>query len=105
MKKILFTFAVLALAATASAKSYSIMLFQPSVIGGTELKAGEYRLELKGEKVVIRNGKSLGEAPVKVENADTKYNTTTVRYTNGDGKYHIQQILLGGTNMRLVVND
>ena len=95
---------MLAMAAVASAKSYSITLFEPSVIGGTELKPGAYTLELKDQKVVIRKGKQMGEAPVKVESADSKFPSTIVRYSNGDGKYHIQEIHLGGTNMKLVVN-
>jgi hypothetical protein len=37
-----------------------------------------------------------------VENADQKYNTTAVRFTNGDGKMHIQEIHIGGTKMKLV---
>jgi len=104
MNKIVVFVAILAVAAVASAKSYSITLFEPSVIGGTELKPGAYTLELKDQKVVIRKGKQMGEAPVKVESADSKFPSTTVRYSNGDGKYHIQEIHLGGTNMKLVVN-
>jgi hypothetical protein len=103
INRILVLFTVLALAGLASAKSYSITLFEPSVIGGSELKPGEYTLELKDEKVVIKKGKQMGEAAVKVETADSKYSTTSVRYTNGDGRYHIQEIHLGGTNMKLVV--
>jgi hypothetical protein len=103
INRILVLFTVLALAGLASAKSYTITLFEPSVIGGSELKPGEYTLELKDEKVVIKKGKQMGEAAVKVETADSKYSTTSVRYSNGDGKYHIQEIHLGGTNMKLVV--
>ncbi|HKW99967.1 MAG TPA: hypothetical protein VJN43_19660 [Bryobacteraceae bacterium] len=95
--------ALVSMAALASAKSYFITLYEPSVIGGTELKPGEYRLELNSDKVVIRKGKQMGEAPVKVETAESKYSSTTVRYRNGDGKYHISEIHLGGTNMKLVV--
>ena len=104
MNKIVVFVAMLALAAVASAKSYSITLYEPSVIGGTELKPGAYSLELKDQKVVIRKGKQMGEAAVKVESADSKFSSTTVRYSNGDGKYHIQEIHLGGTNMKLIVN-
>jgi hypothetical protein len=103
INRILVLFTVLALAGLASAKSYSLTLFEPSVIGGTELKPGDYTLELKDEKVVIKKGKQMGEAAVKVETADSKYSTTSVRYSNGDGKYHIQEIHIGGTNMKLVV--
>jgi hypothetical protein len=104
MKKILMLFTVLALAAIASAKSYSLTLFETSIIGGTELKPGEYTLELKDQKVIIRKGRQSSVAAVKVETADSKYSDTTVRYTNGDGKYRIQEIHLGGTKMRLVVS-
>jgi hypothetical protein len=103
-KKILVLFAVMALAAVASAKSYSIKLLAPSVIGGTELKPGDYTLELKDEKVVIRKGKQISEAPVKVENADAKYPATTVRYNTADGKYRIKEIHLGGTNLKLILH-
>jgi hypothetical protein len=104
MKKILVVFVALGMTVIASAKSYSITLFEPSLIGGAELKPGDYVLELKDEKVVIRKGKQIGEAPVKVETADTKYPATTVRYRNGDGKYRIQEIHLGGTSMKLLVS-
>lgn len=105
IQRILVLFTALAgLTAMASAKSYSITLYESSVIGGTELKPGDYMLELKDEKVVIRKGKQTGEAPAKVENASTKYSTTTVRYRNGDGKYHIQEIHIGGTNLKVVVS-
>jgi hypothetical protein len=104
-KRILMVFAVLGLAAVASAKSYSLKLFEPSVIGGTELKPGDYTLELQDQKVVTHKGKQSCEAAVKVETADTKYSSTSVRYTNGDGKYHVQEIHLGGTNMKLVVSE
>jgi hypothetical protein len=104
IRRILFPCAVLVIAAVASAKSYPITLFEPSVIGGMELKPGDYTLELRDEKVVIRKGKQVCEAPVKVETADSKYASTRVRYSNGDGKYHIREIHLGGTTMKLMVN-
>jgi hypothetical protein len=105
INKVLLLCTVLVLAGLASARSYSITLFEPSVIGGTELKPGDYTLELKDEKVVIKKGRQTCEAPVKVETADSKYSSTSVRYRNGDGKYHIQEIHLGGTTMKLVVNQ
>jgi hypothetical protein len=104
-KRILMLCAVLGLAAIASAKSYSITLFEPSLIGPTELKPGQYTLELKDQKVILHSGKQTYEAAVKVENADSKYAATSVRYSNGDGKYHVQEIHLGGTTMRLVVSE
>ncbi len=102
-KRFLFVFAILALA-VASAKTYSVTLFQDSVLAGTELKAGDYRIDLTDSKIVVKSGKRVAESTVKVEKGDTKYSATTVRYANGDGKFRIQEIRLGGTNLKLVVD-
>ncbi len=104
MKRLLVTFALLGLA-VASAKEYKITLFQPSVLGATELKAGDYKLEVTNDKVVIRGGGRTGEAAVKVETGAGKFPSTSVRYANADGKYKIQEICVGGTNMKLIVNN
>jgi hypothetical protein len=101
-RKLFVCFALLGLA-VASAKSYNVRLYQPSIVGGTSLKAGDYKVEVKDDKLVIRRGKEIAEAPVKVETGDRKHASTTVRYQNGDGKYRLQEIRLGGTNMKLVV--
>lgn len=101
MKKFAFVFAVLALA-VASAKTYSVTLFQPSVVGGTELQPGDYKVDVQDTKVVIKSGKTSVESTVKVETGDQKFNATSVRYANGDGKYRVQEIRLGGTNTKLV---
>jgi len=104
MKKLLVMLALLGLSVAAYAKSYRVTLYEKSELGSTELKPGEYTIELKDQQVVIKNGKVQAEAAVKVENESSKFSTTTVRYSNGDGKYKITEIRLGGTNMKLVVN-
>ena len=100
-KRFIFVFVVLALA-VANAKTYTVTLFQPSYVAGTELKPGDYRLEVKDAKVVMKSGSTSVEAPVKVEEGDTRYSATTVRYENGDGKYKVREIRLGGTKTRLI---
>ncbi|HWQ57061.1 MAG TPA: hypothetical protein VN442_25470 [Bryobacteraceae bacterium] len=103
MKRLLLVFVTLALA-VASAKTYRVTLFEHSVLAGTQLKPGDYKLEVKDSKVVITNGRQSAEAPVTVENANEKFASTSVRYNNGDGQYKIKEIRLGGTTMKLVVN-
>ena len=102
-KKLVISFLMLALA-VACAKTYHVTLFQPSVIAGTELKAGEYQLKLEGDQLTVKNGKIVAQATVKVEQNGEKYSRTAVRYHNGDGKYRVQEIRLGGTNIKLVLN-
>jgi hypothetical protein len=106
MKKAAVTFAslfVLAALATANAKTYSVELFEPSVVAGTELKAGTYHIDVMDSSVVIKGGNTLITVPAKLEKADTKYPSTSVRYEVSDGKREIKQIKLGNTNLKLVL--
>src|SRR5215831_8000896 len=103
-KKLLIVFAIFAVSALAAAKTYNLTLFQPTIVGGVELKAGDYKLDLNDTKVVLRSGKTSAEATVKVEEGDQKFSSTSVRYQNGDGKYRVQEIRLGGTKTKLVFN-
>ena len=103
-KRLLFAFAIFALA-VASAKTYTINLFEPAKVGNTELKAGEYKVELVDQKAVIRNGKVESEVPVKVETAQTKYNTTSVVYGATNGTRQVREIHLGGTTTKLVLSE
>jgi hypothetical protein len=103
MKKLTILLFTVALAIGA-AKTYRITLFQPTVIAGTELKPGDYNLDLNGEKMVIRQGKVSAEAAVKSEVNGERYGSTSVRYAVRDGKNHLVEVRLGGTNTKLVLN-
>jgi hypothetical protein len=102
MKTLLLTFATFGLAIASAATSYKVTLFQPTLIGGKELKPGVYKVEVKDSTAVLSQGKESVEAPVKTETADSKFSNTSVRYRNGDGKYRIEEIRIGGTSTRLV---
>jgi len=104
MKKILLGFGVLALA-VASAKTYSITLFQPSELAGKELKPGDYKVDVEGAKAVIRGQKTSVEVPVKLEENGKKFDKTSVRFGTADGKYRIREIYLGGTKTSLVFQE
>ena len=103
-KRLLLVFAIVGLA-VASAKTYSITLTQPAVLGDMQLAPGDYKVEVVDQKAVITNGKMHGEAPVKVETADNKYYTTAVRLDNQGGKMHVQEIHIGGSKMKLVFSE
>ena len=104
-RKLLLSFATFALAVASAASSHKITLFQPSLVNGTELKPGDYKVTVQDNKVVISSGKTSVEATIKTETADSKFSSTTVRYRNGDGKYRLQEIRLGGTTTRLVFDN
>lgn len=90
--------------AVASANTFTVTLFQPSMVAGKELKPGDYKVTVDNEKAIIEKGKEKVEAAVKVENGETKFSTTSVRYTNADGKMKVTEIRLGGTTTKVVFN-
>src|SRR5262249_30053852 len=88
----------------AAGADYRVTLHEKSIVSGTELAPGDYKLQVDGDKVKFMSKKQNAEATVKMESGTEKYRTTAVRYTNGDGKYKIQEIRLGGTTTKLVFN-
>jgi hypothetical protein len=103
--KIVLALSTVALAMASSAGNYRITLLQPSLVHGTELKAGDYKLEVDNDKAVFRNGKKEMEAPVKVESGDEKFSRTTFKYNQAEGKYQLQEIRIGGSHTKLVFEN
>jgi len=104
--KLMLSFGVLAVAVASAASSYRVTMSQAFLVGTTEMKAGDYRLEVDGDKVVFMDGKRMaGSATAKIETGDEKFARNTVRFSNGDGKYHLQEIHLGGTKTKLVFEN
>ena len=105
MKKLLLLGVAAVTIAVSATKSYSVELFQPAMLGSASLTPGVYKVDVDDQKAVIRNGRVHGEAPVKVETGEVKYNTTTVQFDNQDGKMRIQEIHIGGTKTKLVFSE
>ena len=103
MKKLFLSFATVALViASAAGSGTKVTLFEKSFIGGEELKPGDYKIEVNGDRATIKNGKQTVEATVKTETGDQKFAATSVRYGSADGKYRVQEIRIGGTKTTLV---
>ena len=100
LKKLLLGFTTVALVVGSAATTYHVTLFQASVINGTELKPGDYTVEIKNDKAVLSLGKNSTEAPVKVvDDAQQKYRSNVVRY---GPESRVQEIHIGGTKTKLV---
>ena len=95
----------LGMTAWAAGKSYSVSLYDPAMAGATELKPGDYQLNVDNGKATIHKGKVTAENPVRVETAPEKYRSTSVLYTRADGKLHIKEIHIGGTTTNLVFTE
>src|SRR5580658_10441125 len=105
MSNLMLSFGTLALAIASAASSYHFSIFEPSFVAGQALKPGDYKLEVNGDKAVIKAGKQIVETAVKVENGSEKFDETSVRYATADGKNTVTEIRLGGTHTRLVFNN
>ena len=104
-KRTIFLLGVLAMSivSIASAKSYNIAFNGRTMVGKTQLPAGDYTLKVEGANAVFTNvdsNKSV-TAPVKIESVDTKYGVTSVETTEEGDAQHIKDIQLGGTNTKL----
>jgi hypothetical protein len=104
MKNLLLAFTLLG-ASIAGAKTYSITLSSPAAIGNSQLKSGDYRLELKGDRVLVKDGKMVNEFPVHVENEARKFENTSITTSSASGSNRIQEIRLGGTTVKLVFDN
>jgi hypothetical protein len=98
-------FGILAAGLAVAGPRYNVTLHQASTVNGTQLKPGDYKIEVNGDKATITSGKTSVEAPVKVEDGDEKYKATTVRYATGNGSYQVDEIRLGGTKTKLVFDS
>jgi hypothetical protein len=105
MGKVLLLALAAAALALAAAKTYSFDLFEPVMLGTTELKPGHYTVELMDQRAVVRNGKIHGEAPVQMEESDKKYDRTSVVLNDNGGQRHLLEVHIGGTNRKLVFQE
>ncbi len=82
----------------ASAKSYYFTLTAPTKVGATQLKPGEYEVSVKGTQAIfIKDGGKSISVPVKIEQSDKKFDSTTVDTANDT----IREIDLGGSSTKL----
>jgi hypothetical protein len=98
VKKSILAFATIALAVMSAAQSYPVTFYQSVTVNGQTLKAGDYKVQFSGDKATIQQGKTVTEAPVKVENTSNKFGTTSVRLNGAQ----VEEIRLGGTHTKLV---
>jgi hypothetical protein len=99
MKKIMFAVATFALTALAASNTFHVTFDEAAWINGTQVKAGDYKLQIEGDKAVLKSGKTVVEAPAKLQTADHKFPSTGVVV---DSKGKVQEIQIGGTNDRIV---
>jgi hypothetical protein len=102
MKKVLLFMSVLALTVEGANTSYHFTLHEPATLNGTQLKPGDYRVEVEGDKGRIRVGKTVVEAPVKIETSKSKFKDTFVNFNTSSAGLSISEIDIGGSTTRII---
>jgi len=104
VKKAIAALFILGISAAYAASSYRVTLYKATTINGTQLNAGDCKVELQGDKVVIKQGKTTVESNVTVENASQKFPMTFVGYES-DSTSQVHDIRLAGTTLKLLFNS
>jgi len=96
--KLAFGLTTFALAIASAASTHSVTFTSPVWVGGTQLKAGQYTVEVTADKAVFKMGKTVTESAVTLEKADKKFGMTSSIVS--DSK--VKEIDLGGTTSKLI---
>jgi len=94
----LLCLSTLAIGIAAAASQYDVTLYNAASVGGTQLKAGSYRVEVQGDKAVFKLGKKTFEIPATLGQSDKKFSSTSL--ISADSK--VTEIDLGGTKDKLM---
>jgi hypothetical protein len=105
MKKALIAIFALGLSVAYAASSYNVTLYKSTTVNGTQLKPGDYKLEIQGNKAVFKQGRTTAESTVRVENATQKFLSTSVGYEGESANNQIQEIRIGGTSLKLLFDQ
>ncbi len=84
--------------ALAASNAHSVDLYQDSTIGGEEVKAGTYKVEMKDNLAVLKHGKDSVQVPAREETTAKKFDTNQVLYSNNQ----VREIDFGGTHTKIV---
>lgn len=102
MKKVLAVVFTIGISVAYAASTYHVTLYKPTTVNGTQLKKGDCNLQIEGDKVVIKQGKTKVESSVTVQNGSQKFADTSVSYDGDSSNNQVQEIRLGGTTTKLL---
>ena len=103
MRKVLLATVFFGATAAIAASNYRVELYKPISVNGTDLKAGECKLEVVDNKAIFKQGKKTVEIPVRIEEGTQKFLSTTVRMNEDSNQP--EEIRLAGTTTKLMFGD
>jgi hypothetical protein len=87
----------------ATAKTYGISFTSPAKVGSVQLKPGDYKLTVEGNKATFTNVKSREAytTDTKVENSAKSFEDTKVDTKTDGGTTVVTDIEVGGSKLKL----
>jgi len=82
----------------AQAASYDVTLTDNVTVGKTQLKAGDYKVEMQGDKAIFKTGKKVVQVPATLEKNDQAFGSTV--FVSMHSK--LKEIDLAGTVDKIV---
>jgi hypothetical protein len=106
MNKLMLGACVFSLGIATAASTYHVKIADPTWVGQTELKPGEYDVKVDATgKVSFKMGKNVIEAPAKIETSTYKFANTQMDTKSVNGQSQLKELDLGGTASKVVFTD
>jgi hypothetical protein len=105
MNKVLLGACVFSLGIATAASTYHVRIADPTWVGGSELKPGEYEVKVDGDKVTFKQGKNVIAVAAKVETNASKYSDTQMDIKTENGQAKLRELDLGGTKSKILLTD
>jgi hypothetical protein len=106
MNKLMLAASVFTLGIATAASTYHVKIADSTWIGQNQLKPGEYDVKVDAAgKVTFKMGKTVVEAPAKIETNASKYSDTQMNTKTVNGQQQLKELDLGGTKSKLTFSD
>jgi len=105
INKLMLGACVFSLGIATAASNYHVRIADPTWVGTTELKPGDYQVSVDGDKVTFKLGKTIVAVAAKVETNASKYSDTMLDIKTENGQAKLKELDLGGTKSKIVLSD
>jgi hypothetical protein len=105
INKLMLGACVFALGIATAASTYHVKIADPTWVGTTELKPGEYDVKVEGDKVTFKQGKNIVAVTAKVETNASKFSDTQMDIKTENGQAKLRELDLGGTKSKIMLTD
>lgn len=105
INKLMLGACVFSLGIATAASTYHVRISDPTWVGQTELKPGDYQVKVEGDKITFKMGKNVVEVPAKVETNASKFSDTQMDIKTENGQAKLKELDLGGTKSKVVLGE